>query len=113
MLRNLLFYFIVITLFIECSPRPISFDSPWLGKSATSLKKNLGNPDKIEKTPKGEKWIYAQKITYFGKKPPKENMEPTPKFNYIIERIFSIDNNGTIYYYEVFKYKEKVKPTKN
>ncbi|HCQ29167.1 MAG TPA: hypothetical protein DIU39_02700 [Flavobacteriales bacterium] len=109
MLRNLFFYSLISLVIISCTPKPVAFDSPWLGKNVTALYKSLGEPDRKEKISEGEKWIYVQKIAYFGKKPPKENQPP--KFFYIIERIFSINKKGIVFKYEVFKYKEKVKNT--
>ncbi len=107
MIRNLFFYLIVILFFVACSPKPIAFDSPLLGKSVAVLYKNRGEPARKEKATNGEKWIYVQKTEYFGKKPPKEGQPP--KYVIYIERIFSINAQGVIYKYEVLKYKTKPK----
>lgn len=106
MLRNLSFYFIITFVFIACAPKPVQFDSPWLGKSVSALYKNMGEPDRKEKTNPGERWIYVQKIEYYGKKPPKEGQPP--KYNYIIERIYTINPKGIVVKYEILKYKEKL-----
>ena len=100
----------LLTIFVfalsSCQPKgPITFDSPFIGKSKNELVKVKGNPHKIQNFGSNIAYIYTRKEEYYGKVKNIENKDP--KSIYSIEYIYYIDSKQIIYKYQVWKKKIK------
>jgi hypothetical protein len=88
-----------------CSPKgPITYDSPFIGRSKAELFFSKGEA-KTEKVFKDSKaYLYIVKEEYFGKKVQLDK-EPNarPKKTTITEHIYYINNEDIVYKYQVWK----------
>lgn len=84
---------------------PVTFNSPYIGKSYSQLINNKGNPQKIKNFGNQKAYIYITKEEYFGN---NKNLEKNkPKSSVQIEYIYYVDPQGIIYKYQVWKKKLK------
>lgn len=86
----------------SCQPKgPITFDSPFIGKSKNELVKAKGEPSKIQNFGSSIAYIYTRKEEYYGKVNNIKKKEP--KSIYSIEYIYYIDSKQVVYKYQVWK----------
>lgn len=97
--------YLFVVLLLACAPKgPVTFESPWVGKSLNNLISQKGEPSEI-KLIEGKKVVIYRRIEEVYGKNYKEGDQP--KCKYVIENIFYVNEKENIYKYQVWKKKQK------
>jgi hypothetical protein len=97
------FSLLTIIFLFSCTPKgPQTFDSGYIGKSEQYL---YGSPNEIKNFADSKAYIYVSREDYFGKNPKNLTSDTPPKKRFVIEFIYYINKEGTIYKYQVWRKK--------